>query len=227
MNRRNLLLGAFAALGLGGWYLTTPRPSGTAGAPDLALPGAANAQTSAGDIDISGIEEMVAGNPDAPVEIIEYASFTCPHCATFHAGPYKQLKADYIDTGKIRFVYREVYFDRFGLWASLVARCGGAERFFGITDLIYAGQSEWTRAGDPAAIVEELRKIGRLAGMDTETIEACLQDGDQAQTLVAWYQQNAEKDDIDSTPSFVINGTKYSNMAYSQMKQIIDEALES
>lgn len=225
MNRRNLLLGSAAVIGLGGWYMTSNRASTTVAFPDAPLPGAANAQTTSGDVDTSGVIEMVAGNPDATVEVMEYASFTCSHCATFHSGPYKQLKADYIDTGKIRFVYREVYFDRFGLWASLVARCAGPEKFFGMTELIYAGQSQWTRAGEPAAIVEELRKIGRLAGLDNDTLEACLQDGEKAQSLVAWYQQNAEADGIDSTPSFVINGKKYSNMSYADMKKIIDEAL--
>jgi protein-disulfide isomerase len=225
MNRRNILLGACAVVGLGGWYMTSNRSSTTGAFPDAPLPGAANAQTTAAEIDTSSIPDMVMGSADAPVEIIEYASFTCPHCATFHAGPFKQLKEEYIDTGKVRFVYREVFFDRFGLWASLVARCGGPERYFGIADLIYAGQDEWTRAGDPAAIVEELRKIGRLAGLDNETIEACLQDGEQAQTLVAWYQQNAEADGIDSTPSFIIDGQKHSNMSYADMKAIIDEAL--
>lgn len=232
MNRRNLLLGTCAVLGLGGWYMTSNRSSTTVAFPDASLndgaslPGAANAQTTEGAVDPSSIPDMVAGNPDAAVEIIEYASFTCPHCATFHAGPFKQLKSEYIDTGKIKFVYREVFFDRFGLWASLVARCGGQERFFGITDMLYAQQATWTRAGDPAAIVEELRKIGRLAGLDTQTVEACLQNGDQAQALVAWYQENAQADGIDSTPSFVINGKKYANMSYADMKQIIDDALE-
>ncbi|MEQ6249734.1 DsbA family protein [Sulfitobacter sp. HNIBRBA3233] len=223
MNRRTLLLGSAALLGLGGWYAFTPRPTGALS--EGLLPGAANAQTTDETVDTSGIVEMVAGNPDAEVEVIEYASFTCPHCASFHAGPYKQLKADYIDTGKIKFVYREVYFDRFGLWASLIARCGGEEKFFGIADLLYAGQFEWTRAGEPAAIVEELRKIGRLAGMENDAIEACLQDGEKAKALVTWYQQNAEADDIDSTPTFLINGKKYSNMAYADMKEIIEEAL--
>jgi len=83
----------------------------------------------------------------------------------------------------------------------------------------------WTRAGDPAAIVEELRKIGRVAGLDNDALEACLQNSDQAQALVAWYQENAEADGIDSTPSFVINGKKYSNMSYPDMKQVIDDAL--
>jgi protein-disulfide isomerase len=225
MNRRNILLGGVAAIGLGGWYMTSNRSSTMVAFPDAPLPGAANAQTTSGEIDTSGVQDMIAGNPDATVEIIEYASFTCPHCATFHKGAYKQLREEYIDKGKVRFVYREVFFDRFGLWASLVARCGGPEKYFGIADLIYAGQDQWTRAGEPAAIVEELRKIGRLAGLDNDTLEACLQDAEQAQTLVAWYQQNAEADQIDSTPSFIINGKKYSNMSYPDMKAIIDEAL--
>lgn len=226
MNRRNILLGGVAAVGVGAWYFGTQRGgANTVAFPDASLPGAANAQGTSGDVDTSGITEMVAGNPDATVEIIEYASFTCPHCATFHKGPFKQLKEEYIDTGLIRFVYREVYFDRFGLWASLVARCGGEERFFGITDLLYAEQATWTRAGEPAAIVEELRKIGRVAGLTTETLEACLQDAERAQALVAWYQQNAEEDGVQSTPSFVINGKMHSNMSYAQMKEIIDAAL--
>ncbi|WP_299563273.1 DsbA family protein [uncultured Sulfitobacter sp.] len=203
----------------------TGNRTGTVAFPDAPLPGAANAQTTEGAVDTSTIPEMVLGNPDSPVEIIEYASFTCPHCATFHTGAFKELKADYIDTDKIKFVYREVYFDRFGLWASMIARCAGPEKFFGMADLIYAGQAEWSRAGEPAAIIEELRKIGRLAGMDNDTIEACLQDGDKAKTLVAWYQENAEADDISGTPSFIINGEKYANMSYADMKKIIDAAL--
>ena len=74
--------------------------------------------------------------------------------------------------------------------------------------------------------VLELRKIGRLAGLDGDTLEACLQDGEKAKTLVAWYQENAEADGIESTPSFVINGKKYSNMAYDEMAKLIDEAAE-
>ncbi|MEO0753146.1 MAG: thioredoxin domain-containing protein, partial [Pseudomonadota bacterium] len=74
---------------------------------------------------------------------------------------------------------------------------------------------------------EELRKIGRLAGLDNDTLEACLQDGDNLRTLVAWYQQNAEEDGIRSTPSFVINGTTYNNMNYDEMARLIDEAAGS
>ena len=189
------------------------------------LLGAAEAQEG----DFSGIVDMQIGNVDAPVTVIEYASYTCPHCGRFHTGPYKDLKANYIDTGKINFIYREVYFDGFGLWASAVARCAGPDKFFGITDLLYASQAEWSRAGggDPTAIVNEIRKIGRLAGLESDQIEACLQDEDKLRSLVAWYQNNAQRDGVDSTPSFLINGQKYGTMSYDQLSTIIDEAAGS
>lgn len=214
---------AVAVIGLGAYFVTSPGSNSVSPADPF---GAANAQE-AGEIDTSSVVEMTLGNADAPVTMVEYASFTCPHCARFHSGPYKQLKTDYIDTGKINFIYREVYFDRYGLWASMIARCAGStDAFFGMADLIYDKQSEWARAGDPAAIVGELRKIGLLAGLDAETMEACLQDGEQARTLVAWYQENATEDGIESTPSFVINGKRYSNMEYSEMTEILDAAAE-
>jgi len=226
-----MIAAVVAVAGVGGWYLTTPSSAPTA-SNELAerLVGAANAQ-SAEALDTSTIKEMQQGNPDAPVTVIEYASYTCPHCASFHSGNYKQLKADYIDTGKINFVYREVYFDRPGLWASAVARCAGTDAaFFGINDLLYTGQAEWvgpSRGGDTAGTVDELRKIGRLAGLDGDTLEACLQNGDKLRTLVAWYQENAEEHGVQSTPSFVINGTTYRNMAYDEMRGIIDDAAGS
>ena len=195
------------------------------GSTAIDLPGAANAQTAAADVDTSGIVEMSLGDPNAPITMVEYASYTCPHCRSFHEGPLKQLKADYIDTGKLHFIYREVYFDRPGLWASMVARCGGEGRFFGISDLLYAQQSDWARAGDPVSIANALRRVGASAGLSPDELNACLSDADKAQALVAWYQVNAEADDINSTPSFVINGTKYANMSYSQFQSLLDGIL--
>lgn len=227
MSRITIAAIALLGLAVGAWVLSGPF-GGSSGSTNLArqLVGAANAQE-AEEIDTSTITEMRMGNEDAPVTVIEYASYTCPHCASFHAENFKKLKADYIDPGKINFIYREVYFDRYGLWASAVARCAGPERFFGITDLIYKGQSDWTRAGEPAAIVDELRKIGRLAGLDGETLEGCLQDAQKLRTLVAWYEENAEEHGISSTPSFVIDGTTYQNMPYEEMQGLIDEAIGS
>ncbi len=171
------------------------------------------------------IEEMVLGDANAPVEMIEYASFTCPHCARFHADVYPQLKADYIDTGKVKFVYREVYFDRFGLWASMIARCAGAERYFAFTDLLYAEQRSWAGSQDPAEVIGNLRTLAKTAGMNDETLDACMSDAAKAEALVGWYQTNAERDGVNSTPSFMIDGEKYSNMSYEEMKSILDAKL--
>jgi protein-disulfide isomerase len=168
---------------------------------------------------------MVQGAEDAPVTLIEYASYTCPHCAAFHGDQYQQLKEDYIDTGKVKYVFREVYFDRFGLWASMVARCGGDMRFFGLTEVLYEEQREWIGEGEPAAIAENLRRIGRTAGMDDATIDACMQDEAQAEALVAWFQQNAETDGIEATPTLILNGEKHSNMAYDELAALIDAEL--
>ena len=222
MTRLVALSAAILALGVAAWFVFG---GNRASEPVTEAPAATETTEDAAGIDISTIAEMSLGNPDARVTVIEYASYTCPHCATFHNGPFKQLKADYIDTGKIEFIYREVYFDRFGLWASMLARCGGPDRVFAMTDLIYKGQDTWARAVDPMLIAEELRRIGRLAGLDDAALDACLLDDTKAQTLVAWYQANAEEHGIESTPSFVINGKTYQNMSYADMTGLIDAAL--
>lgn len=172
------------------------------------------------------VAEMVMGNPDAAVEVIEYASFTCPHCANFHDNQLKLLKANYIDTGKIRFVYREVYFDRPGLWASMIARCPETpEFFFSFAELLYKEQRNWLGSGDPATIVQALRTMAKTVGLDDDMLDACLTDGPKAQALFTWYQENAERDGISSTPSFLIDGTKYSNMAYDEFADLLDRRL--
>lgn len=211
---------ALALIAGGAWYMTQGTGSGMG---DVQLPAAASAQET--EVDTSTITEMIKGDPEAPIEVIEYASYTCPHCATANATLIPKLEENYIDTGKVRFVYREVYFDKFGVWASLIARCGGEEKFFGITDLMYKGQQDWVRAGNEAAIVDELRKIGRLAGMESDQIESCLNDDEKIATLITWFQQNAAEHGIDSTPSFVIDGETYSNMSYEEFSAILDDKL--
>lgn len=171
------------------------------------------------------VPEMALGNPDAKVTVYEYASYTCPHCATFHEAAFKPLKRDYIDTGKVRFVMREVYFDRYGLWAAMVARCGGEERYFGIAERLFETQRDWVKTDDPAGTVEALRRIGRAAGMDDTQLNACLEDGAMAQAMVAAFQENAKADDVSATPTLIINGTKHSNMSYADLKVIIDAEL--
>lgn len=169
--------------------------------------------------------EMTQGNPDAKVEIFEYASYTCPHCATFHADQYAKLKENYIDTGKVKFTFRDVYFDRPGLWASMVARCGGEMRFFAIQGLIFEKQQEWIGDGNLAGIAERLRKVGKTAGLSDDQLDACMTDANKAQALVDWFEANAAEHNIKATPSLVINGETMGNMSYEKLAEIVDKKL--
>lgn len=221
-----LFLAACVLIG-GAVYMMVPQGSDD-GLPQL---GAANAQTSDSDqteADAAAIEvtDMVLGAADAPVTIVEYASFSCPHCRRFHEDTFKALQSEFIDTGKVRFVYREVYFDRPGLWASLVARCGGDMRFFGIVDLIYQGQSDWARKDSGQEIAASLRQIGKVAGLSDGELDACLSDADKAGALYTWYQANAEADDVSSTPSFLINGEKHGNLSIDEFRSVINGLIE-
>lgn len=223
MDRRVFIGAGAGLLAVGGataWLNTGPSST------QLPAIGAANAQDAA-DVDISGIVEMTLGDIDAPIKVIEYASFTCPHCATFHLSTLKQLKTEYVDTGKVHFTYRDVFFDRFGLWASMMARCAGPERFFGISDMLYEQQRDWLAGGDPATIVAALRKIGKVAGLTDEDLDTCMSDGDKAKALVAWYQQKAGAHEINSTPSLIIDEEKFSNMSFDDLSKIFDEKLAS
>ena len=179
----------------------------------------------AGDGNAPVIADMTLGAEDAPVTVIEYASFTCPHCATFHENVLSRFKADYVDTGKVRFIYREVYFDRPGLWAAMVARCGGEMRYFGIVDMLYEKQREWIGDGTPAEIAQNLKKIGRTAGLSDEQLDACFADAETAQAMVAHYEEVMKEYDISGTPTLVIDGEVHSNMNYKDLREIVDARL--
>lgn len=218
MDRRIFMGGAAAIVAAGGAYVYTRKDTN---APDLM---SVSAQEAA-EVDTSHIQDMVLGSADAPVTMIEYASYTCPHCAAFHKNVFPQLKADYIDSGKVRFIYREVYFDRYGLWAAMVARCGGEAKYFGISDIFYEEQREWLNADSPAEIADNLRTIGKRAGITDAELDSCLSNADEAQALVARYQLQSEEHGIRSTPSFVIGDETYSNMSYDDMRALLDEQL--
>jgi len=220
MNRNLLLAGlAVVAVAVGGFFAFG---GGNTGVSPTDF-GAAQAQT-ASDVDTSEVLEMTLGDANAPITIIEYASYTCPHCQRFHKDVFPKLKADYIDTGKVHFIYREVYFDGPGLWAGMMARCGGQERYFGLVDLIYENQSTWLQ-GEPAQIAANLKKMGKLAGLTDEQLDACLSDADKARAMTAVFQENATADGIRATPSFVIDGKLESNMSYAELQALLDAKL--
>ncbi|MCA0940047.1 DsbA family protein [Yangia mangrovi] len=200
----------------------------------VALPGAVSAQEASSEASAAEttsetapeIVEMVKGDVNAPVEIIEYASFTCPHCARFSNEVLPQIDENYIKTGKVKLVYRDVYFDKYGMWAAMVARCS-PEKFFGISDMIYKTQGDWVKAGSDQGIADGLRKIGLMAGIGKDQLDACMNDSAKLKALVGWYQENATRDKITATPSFLIDGKSYSNMSYDEFAKVLDEHYEA
>lgn len=171
------------------------------------------------------LPDIAQGAEDAPLTIVEYASFTCGHCANFHANVYPQLKAEYIDTGKVRFVQRDVYFDQPGLWAGILARCGGDDKFFPVSGMLFDEQEQWLAGGSGDEIATNLRRIGLKAGMTEEQMTACWEDTAKVEQLIATFQTNATADEVEATPTFIIGGEKVSNQPWDSMKEIIDTKL--
>lgn len=171
------------------------------------------------------LPDIAQGAEDAPLTIVEYASFTCGHCANFHANVYPQLKAEYIDTGKVRFVQRDVYFDQPGLWAGILARCGGDDKFFPVSGMLFDEQEQWLAGGSGDEIATNLRRIGLKAGMTEDQMTACWEDTAKVEQLIATFQTNATADEVEATPTFIIGGEKVSNQPWDSMKEIIDTKL--
>jgi protein-disulfide isomerase len=173
------------------------------------------------------VREMTMGAADAPVTLVEYAMLTCPHCAAFHAEVFPQIKVNFIDTGKVRLVFREVYFNKPSLWAAMIARCAPSDRYFGIVERMFETQADWVGVEDSEAMLEKLYGIGRQAGLTDAEMDACMQDRELAEALVAEYQKNAGADGIEATPTFLIDGKKVSNMGYEEFEAALNAALGS
>lgn len=164
------------------------------------------------------------GPDDAPVTIIEYASMTCPHCASFHKGTYRQLKEKFIDTGKARLIFREFPFDDLALAAFMLARCAGEDKYFAMIDILFEKQAVWTsRDNNPA---DELFKIARLAGFTEESFNACLQNKDIAAGVHAVKDRASLKFGVRSTPTFFINGEQLDgNHSIEKFEELINGIL--
>jgi protein-disulfide isomerase len=162
--------------------------------------------------------DHVMGKPDAPVTIIEYASMTCPHCAAFHTGVLPELKKKYVDTGKVRFIYRDFPLDAVALQAAQIAECAGNDRYFGVLDLVFGTQAQWAAGKEPVA---ELAKSLRIAGITPESIKTCLAD-DKVATAIVTERQIGEKLGVNSTPTLFVNGQRWNG---ARTVEAFDEAL--
>ena len=164
--------------------------------------------------------DMVLGKPDAKVTIFEYASLTCPHCAHFHEATLPALKQQYIDTGKVKLVFRDFPLDGLALRAAMVAHCAGNERYFGMLGTLFARQAQWATAQDPLLAIAA---IARQGGMSEEEFKACLANKTVEKTVLDSALEANKGLGVNATPSFFINGTKYPGaLTIEQIREIVD-----
>ena len=169
------------------------------------------------------LPERSLGSSDATITIVEYASLTCSHCAHFHETTYPELKTQWIDSGKARFVYRHFPLDGLALRASALVECMEGDAFFGFLDLLFATQQTWSRASDP---IKALQDLAKQAGMDEATSEACLTDDAVITQVLAQRQQASADFDVDSTPSFIVNDKKIAGaLAYGEFDEFLSGLL--
>lgn len=148
-------------------------------------------------------QEVVEGDPDAKVEIIEYASLACPACKFFHDTIYPTLKEDYIDTGKIRFIYRDFPTNSAALAAAMIARCAGPTRHTGMVDMFFTTQQQWGTSENP---LQALTMVARMGGIGPSEVDQCLKNSDLMRNIQAGAKHANEEMGVTGTPTLFING---------------------
>lgn len=206
MRRRGLILGA-SALALGG------------------VLGACNGGGSSGAVTA---DDMVLGDANAPVTLVEYASTTCPHCAAFHEAAWEQLKTTYIDTGRVRFVFREFPTPppAIAVAGFQLARCGGAtpEQYFTRLDELFRQQQAMFATGSIEGVRAKLIEIGGAAGLSDQQVTECINDQAGAERIRRLVEAG-RSDGVTGTPTFVINGTRYEGAPdYENLARALDAA---
>lgn len=207
LTRRHTLLLTAAA----GAAALTPsslfaRPLGAVSLEELMKPGA--------------LPDLSIGSPAAKVTIVEYASMNCPHCAHFHMEVLPQLKAKYIDPGKVRMIFREYPLDNLAAGASMIARCAGDDKTLPMISVLFERQEFWLVRG-PAAKVN-LFEIAKQAGFNQDSFDKCLADTALLDKLIDERERAHTKFGVDSTPTFFINGTPLAHTSKSNEIDLVD-----
>jgi len=183
----------------------------------------------AGTVDLSDLTtppaegDMVLGPDDAKVTIVEYASASCPHCAAFYKNDFTKLKADYIDTGKVRFIFREFPHNDQALAAFMVARCSPKEKYWPLIDVFFTTQEKWV----PDAY-NQLKNIAQQSGMSADDFEKCLKNEAVAKAILDVRNKAGSKYGVDGIPYIFINGKKAfaGEASYDDLKAAIDPLLK-
>ncbi len=188
----------------------------------LALPGAAHAKI----VDTeTAMTELVIGKDDAPVEIIEYASLSCPACEHFHANIYPVIKTEYIDTGKVKFIFRDFPTNSPGLAAAMIARCAGPSRHAGMVDIFFDTQQQWGRAENP---LQALGMVARMAGLGPNDVDQCVRNSSLMNAIQDKARKANEEMGVKATPTLFVAGEQVEHaLELEKVKAAIDKALEA
>jgi len=170
------------------------------------------------------LAERAIGKPDAKTQVIECFSLTCTHCAAFAQETFPQIKAKLIDTGKVHYVFHDFPLDQVALTAAMVARALPAERYEPFIDALFASQDRWAFAQGVNS-TDEIWKMAALAGMSRATFDATVADTGLRDAILAAQKADATRWQIDSTPTFVINGEKHAGeMDYDSFVKLVPNA---
>lgn len=168
-------------------------------------------------------KDHVIGSPDAKITIIEYASLTCPHCANFHVNTFKKFKTNYIDTGKVRFIYRNFHLDQLAFAGAMLAQCAPDDQYFPIVDLIFSNQDQWIRAEKQFASMVSILK---LVGYSDEKVSECFAQKQTISDMLDDRKYASEELDVNSTPTLFVNGEKFeASWTYDAFAASIDKLL--
>lgn len=170
------------------------------------------------------LKDRVMGDPDAPVTIIEYASLTCPHCASFHTYTLPDVKSQWIDTGRAKLVLRDLPTApaKLALALSMIARCAPEDRYFPIIDALFENQQDWLNLGNARAALDRALEHAEVPQSEAE---ACMADEALFNGLVKRASEGQQQYGINTTPSFVINGKVYAGAkGYEEFDAILRSA---
>ncbi len=168
--------------------------------------------------------EMIYGDPAAPVTIVEYASLTCSHCASFHNTVLPELKKTYIDTGKVRLVFRDFPLDGLAMAGAMLARCADGDRGQALLNVMFRQQGTWVMSESP---IEPLTSYAKLAGLNEDDVNACLENQNIMNAIREGQEAATNQFKIASTPTFFIEDVKIEgNRGFDYMAEIIEEKLE-
>ena len=169
--------------------------------------------------------DFILGDKDAPITIIAYESMSCSHCADFHNNTLNDIKSEYIDTGKIRFIFRDFPFNYPALAGSMLMRCVQDEVRYEYMNALYKLQDSWIKR-EHVDTRKELYKIMQSGGMQQDEFDGCLSNIDVENDILEGVMSAQKEFNIRSTPSFIINGVLYSgNKSIKEFRQIIDKIL--